>query len=118
MDMVTLGVNVEDGFGSFAHHFPTPCKNYCPLNMQKSTPTPGDPDVTLPGGKHPPSLLLLQGCVPSSDSFTTENPRTCLGIPSVSVQPPWTQTNKPSCPRGARGMLLEAQSGQGGPKLF
>lgn len=85
--------------------------------MQKSAPTPGDPDVTAPGGKCPPSLLRV--CAPSPDSFTTEKPKNLPGrsIP-LCAAPAQTQTNKPRHPCGARGMLIDAPSGKGEPKLF
>ena len=77
MDVITLGVNLENGLGSFAHYPPASCRNYHQLNVQKSAPTPGDPDVTPPGGKGPLSLLWV--CALSSNSITTEKPENLPG---------------------------------------
>ena len=85
--------------------------------MQKSAPTPGDPDGTPPGAKCLPSLLRV--CAPSPDSFTTENPKNLPGHPiPLCAAPAQTQTNKPRHPCGAGGMLTDAPSGKGEPELF
>ena len=115
MDIITLGVNLENGLGSFTHRLPASCRNYHQLNVQKSAPTPGDPDVTPPGGKGPPSLLWV--CALSS--ITTAKPE---HLPGSSIRL-WAAPHRHRQinlvhPCDAQGKFLDAPSGKGEPKLF
>ena len=117
MDVITHGVNVENGLGSFTHHLPASCRNYHQLNVQKSAPTPGDQDVTPPGGKGLPSLLWV--CAFSSNSITIKIPG---NLPGRSIRL-WVAPHRHrqislGHPCDARGMLLDVPSGKGEPKLF
>lgn len=77
-DIIPLGMNLENGSGSFAHHLlRASCNNYRQLNVQKSTHVPKEPDFISPGRKHP--CFPLQVWVSSSRSFPTERPENPCG---------------------------------------